>query len=59
MYDVEALHVKQRKILQEIYEYVCGAASKKDLYGALRMICSDTCSKWGMRFCVRLLPYAE
>lgn len=32
MYDVEALHVKQRKILQEISEYVCGEALKKDLY---------------------------
>jgi hypothetical protein len=32
MYDVEALNVKQRKILQEIYEYVSGAALGKDLY---------------------------
>ncbi len=32
MYDVEALHVKQRKILQEIYEYISGAALKKNLY---------------------------
>ena len=32
MYDVEGLHVKQRKILQEIYEYVSGAALGKDLY---------------------------
>lgn len=33
MYDVEALRVKQRKLLQEICEYVSGAALKKDLYG--------------------------
>jgi hypothetical protein len=32
MYDVEALHVKQRKILGEISEYVQEAALKKDLY---------------------------
>ncbi len=32
MYDVETLHVKQRKILQEIFEYVSGAALGKDLY---------------------------
>jgi len=32
MYDVERLQVKQRKILQEIYEYVSGAALGKDLY---------------------------
>jgi len=32
MYDVETLHVKQRKILQEIYEYVSAAALVKDLY---------------------------
>lgn len=32
MYDIEALHVKQRKMVQEIYEYVCGEALKKDLY---------------------------
>jgi hypothetical protein len=32
MYDIESLHVKQREILQEIYEYVSGAALKKDLY---------------------------
>ena len=32
MYDVQSLHVKQREILHEIYEYVRGQASKKDLY---------------------------
>ncbi|MCD6122117.1 MAG: hypothetical protein J7K04_09800 [Spirochaetales bacterium] len=32
MYDVETLQVKQRKILQEIYDYVSGAALGKDLY---------------------------
>ena len=32
MYDFEALHVKQRKISQEISEYVRGEALKKDLY---------------------------
>ena len=32
MYDLESLHVKQREILQEIYEYVHGEALKKDLY---------------------------
>ena len=32
MYDIEALHFKQRKMVQEICEYVCGEALKKDLY---------------------------
>jgi hypothetical protein len=32
MYNLESLHVKQREILQEIYEYVSGAALGKDLY---------------------------
>ncbi len=32
MYDVETFHVKQRKISQEISEYVRGEALRKDLY---------------------------
>jgi hypothetical protein len=32
MYDLESLHVKQREILQEIFEYVRSDALEKDLY---------------------------
>ena len=32
MYDVEAFHVKQKKILHEISEYVRGEALNKDMY---------------------------
>ena len=36
MYDVEALHVKQGEILQEVSEYVREEALNKDLYSVER-----------------------